>query len=800
MKIKNIILSFIIPIVLLTLIFISNDIIFGDYLIFYSDSQHQYYPLLIYFKDFLNGINNLSYSFHIGMGSSFIATFAYYLSSPFNILLYFFDNIELFFIIQLLIKGGLCGLTMYFYLNYQTKSNSSIIFSTTYALSAYIIYNYFQIMWLDAYFLAPLLLLGIDKIINEKKHLLYGITLFFIVLSNYYMGYMCALFSVLYFIYKYLISGKKDKKIVFIFLITSLLCGLMTMFLHIPNLLDIMSINRKSTTDSLFNIDILGIVSKLYLGSSDGDILNKYHPYLYIGIFNIILFMFYFVNKNIDKKEKKLSFLFIFVLIASILFVPLNNFWHALSNPIGFNFRYIYLFNILIIGMCYKSFLNIKNIDKKWYLISLSVFLIISILVCIRGLFDIFYLFVSVLFFVFYLFMFYSKNKDIKILFYFLVIAELFFNGYSLLKCYEYTYKNYFNGVYNEKNSTINMIEDDSFYRMEFNKKHGLNDSIQYGYYGVSTFLSSVYLNEEFFKKIGYSSYYNMVFYNESIVLDSLFGIKYYETLDKNKYYDLINTNKVSLYSDYLYGLSYIDSFIYKNPYALSLGYMVDNKSKEEFVCEYGFDCQNTMFNNMIGYDNDVFEFEKVNNHKIIIKNNKDFYVLIKDADQEGGAFEVCIDDECDSISVYSNKVLFVENNYNIGDEIKITFNDKNVEYIYLAYIDFDNFKENFNQLKNNQFNVRIFEENYIKGNVYVEDKNVLFLSIPYNENFKLLVDGKKIEYFKLFDNFIGVDLEKGFHDIEIIYEIKGLKLGILISVISFVLFSIYSFKIRRKR
>ena len=141
-----------------------------------------------------------------------IATIAYYLSTPFNILLYFFDNIENFFIFQILIKFSLSGLTMYKYLSYQNKNNSALIFSTAYALSSFMICNYFQMMWLDAYLLAPLLLLGIDKIIKEKKHLLYSVILFLIIASNYYTGYMCAVFAVIYFIYKYLLEDKKDKK------------------------------------------------------------------------------------------------------------------------------------------------------------------------------------------------------------------------------------------------------------------------------------------------------------------------------------------------------------------------------------------------------------------------------------------------------------------------------------------------------------------------------------------------------------------------------------------------------------
>ena len=188
-----------------------------------------------------------------------IATIAYYLGSIFNLSIYFFDDIDIFLIITVLIKISLCGLAMYNYLNYNFKSKYTFIFSSAYALSFYVLANYFQFMWLDAYFLSPLMLLGIDKIIKEKKYLLYGITLFLIILSNYYMGYMCCLFAILYFVYKYLLSNK-NKKTIKIFIVVSILFGLMTMFLHIPNLIELLKIERNSTKSYLFNTDILGIL------------------------------------------------------------------------------------------------------------------------------------------------------------------------------------------------------------------------------------------------------------------------------------------------------------------------------------------------------------------------------------------------------------------------------------------------------------------------------------------------------------------------------------------------------------
>ena len=109
-------LSFFIPFGCLFVLFLINNFIFGEKSILYSDSQYQYYQSFLYLKQLIQ--NGSFYSFQIGLGTPMIATIAYYLGSLSNLLVYFFENIELFLIITSLIKISLCGLTMYNYLKY----------------------------------------------------------------------------------------------------------------------------------------------------------------------------------------------------------------------------------------------------------------------------------------------------------------------------------------------------------------------------------------------------------------------------------------------------------------------------------------------------------------------------------------------------------------------------------------------------------------------------------------------------------------------------------------------------------
>jgi hypothetical protein len=58
-------------------------------------------------------------------------------------------------------------------------------------------------MWLDAVVLLPLLILGLEALVNEKKIILYISALTMVFITNYYIGYMTGIFTFIYFLYYY---------------------------------------------------------------------------------------------------------------------------------------------------------------------------------------------------------------------------------------------------------------------------------------------------------------------------------------------------------------------------------------------------------------------------------------------------------------------------------------------------------------------------------------------------------------------------------------------------------------------
>lgn len=808
MKKRYLLISFLIPLSLSLLLFFLLNFLTGEVNFLMSDSFSQYYRLLFHLKNVFSGTSNIFYSFAKGLGGAMVSTYAYYLSSPINILLVLFDNVYIFYLLATLLKIGLCGTSMYCFLNYhfKDKNNHLLAFSTSYALSTFVIGNYFQIMWLDGILIAPLILLGIDKIIDSKKPLLYGICLFLGVLSNYYIGYILCVFSVIYFIYRLVLSNQNKKHIkkdIVMFLITSILSGMMTMFLNIPNILaTINGVRYTATYMGIFNTDVFGLLSKFFIGAVNMDnFLNKTHALLYCGIFIIPLLLFYFINKNINKKEKIASLIVLLIFLVSILFNPINYAWHMFSPPNCYNARYTFLIILFMIYLSCKSFFNLKYITKLQAL-SICPLIIIALFVYIFSDLSIYSMYISVTLYLIYIFLFLNiKNKDVKVLFIFLALAELFFNMYLIFFSFKKVYYNndYVEGRFEEKKETINYLKkiDNSFYRVEFDEDSFYNDSYYIGYNCSTTFLSTLNMDISFFEKIGYytGNSYDHIAYP---VMDAIFNIKYYESVYDTNLYSEIYRHEISPIP-FLYGKSYIDSILYQNPYALSLGFMINSDTNLDSDI---FNNQNKIIKTMTGKDVDVYIKNEVNNngiYKFNVIDNNDFYIEIFTKNSNNEAYEVYINDKLFNIDINTADTIYLKNDFEIGEEVIIRTNNQDVDNIYVYSFNKDNFLKHINILKNNELNIEKYSDGYVKGNINVNDKKKLFLSIPYEKGWNIYVDGVKVDYYKLFDTFIGLDLESGYHEIEMIYKTPGLKLGIVVSIVSSVLFISYMIYVKKK-
>ena len=336
------IFSFIVPIMLMVVIYALIGIyLTGDKTIVNSDMYLQYVGFLGHIKDVLKGEANLFYSFSKSLGGNTVGLFAYYMSSPLNLIIGLFPKayIAETIVVITLIKIGLSSLTFTIYLiqSFKKRDINVIMFSLCYSFMAYNINFQLNIMWLDGVVLLPLVILGVDKLINENKYKLYVISLFIAIVYNYYIGYMICIFSGLYFIYKLILNNKVKLIKLGSFIGASILSVALSAFILIPTVLSLSSGKAKfrlfqEAPKLMMSLD--EVIAQLFIGNySLGQIMGNY-PNIYCGVIITVLGILYFLNKNISRKERILSGIFMFVLLLSIFISTLVLIWHGFDYPV----------------------------------------------------------------------------------------------------------------------------------------------------------------------------------------------------------------------------------------------------------------------------------------------------------------------------------------------------------------------------------------------------------------------------------------------------------------------------------
>ena len=239
------VLSFLLPLAMLLLFCAVLGLApFGTKSLVCSDAKGQFCSYYAFYQDLFSGRADPLYSFEKILGGSTAGLFAYYLASPFNLLLLLVPGERLPLAVDwlILLKLSCCGLTMALYFRSRGRLRpAALLFTTAYALCGYnLAYNWCS-MWLDAVILLPLIAWGIDRLLLEDRPLLYLFSLGLAILACFYTGYMLCLFSVLFFLYRLALETPDRRAIpwrrVGRFVLASLGAGALSSVVLIPGVL-----------------------------------------------------------------------------------------------------------------------------------------------------------------------------------------------------------------------------------------------------------------------------------------------------------------------------------------------------------------------------------------------------------------------------------------------------------------------------------------------------------------------------------------------------------------------------------
>jgi len=141
---------------------------------------------------------------------------------------------------------------------------------------------------------------------------------------------------------------------------------------------------------------------------------------------------------------------------------------------------------------------------------------------------------------------------------------------------------------------------------------------------------------------------------------------------------------------------------------------------------------------------------------------------------------------------------------YNYNEQFQFVLGNKKYEDIDIQFsagaYDVSNrgiYTYDYKKLANIRQNVDEFfiketKGDLIKGDIDVSNDGYFRLTIPYDKGFEIKVDGKKVNYEKVNNTFIGFPIEKGKHNIDINFTAPLLIPGKILSLIGILLFTLY--------
>ncbi len=373
--------SFLIPFLLTFVSYIGFDIYpFGERSVLTLDLNGQYIYYFESLRDAFWGDGSAFYSWSRNLSGGFMGIIGYYLASPFTLIVMLLPRkmiLESVMIMQMA-KVGAAGLTFSIYA--QKSKNlrplQSIMFSTMYAMMAYVVIQLIDPMWIDGPVFLPLIILGVEYLIDDGRKINYIIPTALMFVANFYIGFMIAIFIAIYFFY-YLFFGtsRKFKNIgeygmVVLRMGISTLVVLMCSFIMIMPVYNALALGKFDFSEpdysyrAMFNpLELVPCLLPNQYYSVNVDEGTRFYgrPEIYCGVLTFVLIPLFFMNKKI-KLNKKIGYgLLSFILIFSMYVKPINMMWHGGQDPNWLPYRYSFLLSFVFVSMAADIFSNLEG-------------------------------------------------------------------------------------------------------------------------------------------------------------------------------------------------------------------------------------------------------------------------------------------------------------------------------------------------------------------------------------------------------------------------------------------------------
>lgn len=820
MKNRKYLLTGVFVLAILSIIFIIKGIFpFGDNSIIWSDMHEQITAIYYHFYDAIRGNSSIFVDFSSSGGVNFVGIMAYYILSPFTLILLLFPRelvenaVSIVVALKILASSLTC---LYFISSYfkNIKTPYQILLSLLYAFSSYTLALYIITPWMDLVYLLPLLLMGLRKLLDLEDTKMYIIVLSVSLICSFYVTFMVLLFIIFSsLIYLYIYKKDNIRKAIFDLGASTLIALLISSVILVPTFLQIFSSQRVG-----FDFDVI-------INSKFGPLSDKIS--FVFGSATLLAFTLMLLFNY--KKHKRFSLFIVLNLILlglPLIVEPINKMLHF-GSYVYFPYRYGFLliFLLVIAAAYYLNNIDVKGFSSfklkrivpilavllsflvmffVFYKFKLNIKEAIDHLTLTRdkkALLSLFLVFVSVFISSLIIIYFNRKNDNITIfMLYILCIGNILFNCYFYIGGYDPDGRL---ALQYDQMLEMNKIRGvtDNYYIKEVNRDLISNYGMVANINTYSNFTSLTdKTNFLTMQRLGYDSYWmDTESIGGNLFTDIILAQKYIVSKDEivDSYYKFINTDT---------GLNYYE-FINNMPY----GFIV-NKNASLVDSKNSFDASNIIYNSITGNGNifDIYDLfssdEPVSYSKDLVLNKKinvvgrerlylDILSSFDNVDKVNNykAFNVYVNDKLIFEEVPNDSrngsLLLGEFNDEEVDVKVVSLKNANIRNITLGVLNLkkiDSFLNNSSLL--NTINVS-FNRNTISVNAQGNEGDILFLPVTYLDGYI----SNTHEILRVYDNFFGIKLKDGTNNIEIVYIPRGLIIGALLSFIGLVLFFVWT-------
>ncbi len=829
--------------VILTIYLIIGIVPFGDRSFLVSDMYSQYSTFLSWFRrSILNG-NPLNFTTEMSLGSESFGLVAYYLLSPFNLLTLLFKEERISSAISLIIalKLASCAASSAVFFDKKTDDPiKKLVFSLVWSLNGYVVIYSFDIMWIDAVILLPLIALGIENLIKRKRLFLYIISLSAAIITNYYIGYMLCIFSCLWFVSTMFSNIEKPKDFLYPMLrfgISSLLSGSISGIVIIPLALTLQSSKAEmpsltyyypaicfilSSIIAIFSLyigyerhiegkqhakifTVIGIaatfsalvsavysgakfnlsnISMLFIGSEHGSDIANGLPNVYVGVGIAMLAIFFFFDRSILPRRRISIGILLFSLIISTSIPALDLIWHAFNQPTWFPWRYSFViaFTILVAAS------EVKSTVGRWMfpITIISIFAITSL--SDQSRFSFLFALINLAAIGLYtLAMYMNKSLFLSIL----TIFEVSFSSYITFDRITNIWTTDANSskLENHISEISALIEetrsiDNTCYRIENLAPRTYNDSLLIGYNGISHYSSAFsQKNINFLSSLGFPHTNAWVYYHDgtTAAINSFLGVKYLISADKNSI--VFDKSKSFM--------------ITQNDNALSLAFALKDELPTSLESN-PFENIERIFSAAVGnevklYEDIPFELSETQYSSTLTFEHsfsETLYLWLEipyyqaaEISINGSESELCLDTT--SHRIFKINAQEGTNIVRISSSQVIQIDD----YILC--------RENIAALSATKSQIAEFEVVIDSSEITIKNPDGidtdLLLTLPFSDGFAITADGESLTATEAINGLITLDTN-GANEIKLTYHLPGKKLGIVLTAFGIIMSLVLSY------